>query len=130
MSKNNDVLGFFIGLAMFVTGGFLFMNNVQVSSGYIFRTTLFGRNYNGIVFIPLIASVIFLFFKYNWVSKTCCILSLLLIIVNIIVNLNLRWLSTSLFATLIIFVLMFGGLGLVLRFLFSNPKGKHGKKYE
>ena len=84
---------------------------------------------DGLIFVPLIASIIFLFYKYNFVSKLCCVLSLLIIMANIIMNLRMYWNGTSLFATIVIFVLLFGGIGLVLKTVFANPEGKHGKKY-
>ncbi len=129
-NNKNDVLAFFIGLAMLCVGGYLFANNVEVSTAHIFTTRLFGRSYEGVIFIPLIASIVFLFYKYNWVSKTCCGLSLLLIVINVIINLRLHWQSTNLFVTIIIFILLFGGLGLVMKTLFANPNGAHGKNYK
>ena len=44
-------------------------------------------------------------------------------------NLQLYWSATSLFSTIIIFVLLFGGVALIARVIFANPAGKHGKKY-
>lgn len=126
---NNDVIQFFVGLAMTVVGGYLFMQNVQVTSANLFAFSMFGREMDGLIFVPLIASIIFLFFKYNIVSKICCGLSLLLIIANVIMNLRLNWTATSLFGTLVIFVLLFGGIGLLAKVLFANPSGNHGKKY-
>ena len=128
-SGNNDVLQFFIGLAMLVVGGYMFLNNVEVMSGNIFRFVLFGRQMDGVLFIPLIASIIFLFYRYNIWSKICCCLSMLIILVNVIMNLRLYWRSSSLFALIVIFVLLFGGLGLVMKTVFANPDGDHGKKY-
>lgn len=128
-SGNNDVLQFFIGLAMLVVGGYMFLNNVEVISGNIFRFVLFGRQMDGVLFIPLIASIIFLFYRYNIWSKICCCLSMLIILVNVIMNLRLYWRSSSLFALIVIFVLLFGGLGLVMKTVFANPDGDHGKKY-
>lgn len=126
---NNDVLLFFVGLLMTVVGGYLFMQNVEVYATNIFRFSLFGKEMDGLIFIPLIASVIFLFYKYNWVSKTCCGLSLAIIIINVIMNMKLYWKATSLFATVVIFVLLFGGVGLLAKVIFANPGGKHGKSY-
>lgn len=123
----NDIIVFFVGLAMLVTGGFLFLENVEVTAGNLFAMFIMGKKMEGIVFIPLIASIIFLFYKYNLASKICCGLSVLIIIVNVIVNLRFRWLTQSLFATIIMFVLLFGGLTLVIKTLFANPEGKHGK---
>lgn len=126
----NDVLSFFIGLTMTAVGGYLFFQNVEVFSGNMFSFFLGGHNLEGLVFVPLIASIVFLFFKYNWVSKTCCIVSILLILANVISNLSMMWKGTTLFATIVMFVLFFGGLGLVLKALFANPDGKHGKNYK
>ena len=129
-NKANDSVVFFVGLVMAIVGGYFFMHNVQVDTSMLFRFSLFGRRMDGLIFVPLIASVIFLFYKYNTTSKICCLVSLLLIFANVIANLRLYWLSTTLFATIVIFVLFFGGLGLVMRSIFANPEGKHGKNYK
>lgn len=126
----NDVVAFFVGLLMLCVGGYLFMQNIQVSTSDIFRFSLMGRRMDGLIFVPLIASIIFLFYRYNIVSKICCGLSFFLIAANVIMNLRLTWSSTSLFATVVIFVLLFGGLGLVTKTLFANPDGDHGKSYK
>lgn len=126
---SNDVILFFTGLLMTVIGGYMFMKNVQVYSGYIFSLNLMGRELEGVIFIPLIASIIYLFYHYCTASKVCCGLSLAIIIINVIMNMRMSWNSTSLFATVVIFVLLFGGIGLLAKVLFANPSGKHGKKY-
>ena len=128
-NENNDVILFFVGLLMAVVGGYLFMQNVEVYASSIFSFSLFGRQMDGLIFVPLIASIIFLFYKYNWVSKLCCGLSIAIIIINVLMNMRLYWRSTSLFATVIIFLLLFGGIGLVAKALFANPSGRHGKNY-
>lgn len=129
-NDNNDVIGFFVGLAMLCVGGYLFLQNVEVVTANMFSFSIMGRRMDGLIFVPLIASIIFLFYKYNFASKLCCGLSLLIILVNVIANLRLYWNATSLFATIVIFVLLFGGLGLLLKTLFANPEGNHGKKYK
>lgn len=128
-NDGNDVIMFFVGLVMTVVGGYLFMQNVEVYASSIFNFRMFGRDMDGLIFIPLIASVIYLFYKYNTASKICCALSIAIIIVNVIMNLRLYWRATSLFVTILIFVLVFGGIGLLAKALFANPAGKHGKKY-
>lgn len=127
---SNDSIFFFTGLVMVVVGGYLFCQNVQVTTSDIFRFSVLGRRMDGLIFVPLIASVIFLFYKYNRVTKICCGLSVALILANVIMNLKLHWTVTSLFATIVIFVLLFGGLGLLMKTLFANPDGDHGKKYK
>lgn len=126
---NNDIIAFFAGLAMLCVGGYLFLENVTVTTSEMFQFSMMGKRMDGLIFVPLIASIIFLFYKYNFVSKLCCVLSLLIIVANIIMNLRMYWNGTSLFATIVIFVLLFGGIGLVLKTVFANPEGKHGKKY-
>lgn len=128
-NETNDVIMFFVGLIMTIVGGYLFMQNVEVYASSIFSFSLMGRQMDGLIFVPLIASIIFLFYKYNIVSKICCGLSVVIIIVNVIMNMHLYWRATSLFATIMIFVLLFGGIGILAKVLFANPSGKHGKKY-
>ena len=137
MSNNNrdfhgeyEVLEFFIGLAMLVVGGYMFMQNVTVYTSNIFTFRIGGHQFDGMIFVLLIASIIFLFFKYNIYSKICVGLSLLLIVANVIMNLSFYWTPMSLFGTVVMFVLLFGGIGLVLKTLFANPGGKHGKNYK
>lgn len=127
--ENNDVVAFFAGLAMTIAGGYLFMQNVEVYASSLFSFRIGGRNMDGLIFVPLIASIIFLFYKYCLVSKICCGISLVIIIANVIMNVHMYWRSTSLFSTIMIFVLLFGGIGLLAKVLFANPEGKHGKKY-
>lgn len=128
-NERNDVVEFFVGLVMMVAGGYLFMQNVQVTTSHIFSFSMFGRRMDGLIFVPLIASIVFLFYKYNFWSKLCCFLSLIIIIANVIMNLEIYWSATTLFGTIVIFVLLFGGMALVARVLFANPAGKHGKDY-
>ncbi|MBO4762798.1 MAG: hypothetical protein J5499_05175 [Lachnospiraceae bacterium] len=128
--KDNDVLLFFIGLVMLIVGGFIFFKNVSIMDGSMFAFSIGGYRLDGLVFVPLIASIVFLFYKYCLASKLCCIFSIILILINVIMNLRLRWRETSLFSGIIMFVLLFGGAGLLLRVIFANPNGKHGKNYK
>ncbi|MCQ2523871.1 MAG: hypothetical protein MJ123_05970 [Lachnospiraceae bacterium] len=125
----NDIVTFFIGLVMLVVGLYLFMQNVEVTTANIFTFSMFGHRMDGLIFLPLIASIIYIFFSYNKVSKTCFFLSIVLIIVNVIMNLRLYWNTQSLFVTIIIFILLFGGGALVMKTIFVNPNGKHGRDY-
>jgi hypothetical protein len=106
---------FLLGLAMAIGGGYLFMNQVHVSSSY---WNLWGYNAFGLSLLPLLAGIGFLFF--NGRSKLGWLLTFagaVIIVVGIIANLTVYWQSTSLFNTLIIFTLLAGGLGLVARSL-------------
>lgn len=106
---------FLIGLAMAIAGGYLFMNQVTVTSSY---WTLWGYNAFGLTLLPLLFGIGGLFF--NGRSKLAWLLTLggaVIIVVGIIANLTVYWHSTSLFNTLVIFTLLAGGLGLVARSL-------------
>ena len=59
-SPGNDLMQFFVGLAMFCVGGYLFLQNVVVY-GISFSLPFFRNDAQGLVFIPLIASIVFLF---------------------------------------------------------------------
>ena len=106
---------FLLGLAMAIGGGYLFMNQVQVSSSY---WTLYGYNAFGMSLLPLLAGIGFLFF--NGRSKVGWLLTFagsVIIGIGIIANLTVYWQTTSLFNTLMIFTLLAGGIGLVARSL-------------
>ena len=53
----------------------------------------------------------------------------MIIIANVLMKLNIYWRSTSLVATFVIFILLFGGIGLWAMVIFDNSGGRHGKKY-
>jgi uncharacterized protein len=106
---------FFAGLAMAAGGGYLLMNQVTVSSGL---WQLWGYNAFGISLIPLLIGVGLLFFdgrsKLGWVLT---FLGALVIFLGILTNLTIFFRPTSLFNTIIILVLLAGGLGLIARSL-------------
>jgi hypothetical protein len=106
---------FFGGLAMAAGGGYLLMNQVTVSSGL---WQLWGYNAFGISLIPLLIGVGFLFFNgrsaIGWVLT---LLGALVILLGILTNLTIFFRPTSLFNTIIILVLLAGGLGLIAKSL-------------
>ena len=106
---------FLFGLAMAAGGGYLLMNQVTVSSGY---WQLWGYNAFGMSLIPLLIGIGFLFFdgrsKVGWVLT---LLGALVIFLGILTNLTIFFRPTSLFNTIIILVLLAGGLGLIARSL-------------
>jgi hypothetical protein len=96
-------------------GGYLLTNQVTVSSGY---WQLWGYNAFGISLIPLLIGVGLLFFDgrsvIGWVLT---LLGALVILLGILTNLTIFFRPTSLFNTIIILVLLAGGLGLIARSL-------------
>src|SRR5581483_7452317 len=106
---------FLLGLLMAIAGGYLFLNQVTVSSSF---WTLWGYNAFGLTLLPLLFGIGTLFF--NGRSMLGWLLTLggaVMIVVGVIANLSVYWHSTSLFNTLVIFTLLAGGLGLVARSL-------------
>jgi len=104
---------FFAGLAMAAGGGYLLMNQVTVTSGF---WQLWGYNAFGISLIPLLIGVGMLFFdgrsRLGWLLTA---FGALVILLGILTNLTIFFRPTSLFNTIIILVLLAGGLGLIAR---------------
>lgn len=109
-------VGQFIGgLIMAGIGTYLFLNQVQVHTSW---GNLWGFNSFGLSLVPLLVGVGFLF--YNGKSVLGWILTLLgfgIIVAGILMNMDIYFKSTSLYNTLIMLILLAGGLGLILRSL-------------
>jgi len=109
---------FLVGLAMAVAGGYWLTSNVTVSSGF---WHLWGHNTFGMTLVPLIFGIGLLFF--NGKSKVGWLLLFVgsvIILAGILMNLQIYFQSTSLFNTLVMLVLLFGGIGLIARALRSH----------
>jgi len=108
---------FLLGLALLVAGGYLFLDNVIVSTGGNWGWGWFGGNRPfGITLIPLFLGIVFLFF--NGRSPIGWILTIgsgIVIFVGIVANLSVQWRPTSLYFTLVIIALMAAGIGLIAR---------------
>jgi hypothetical protein len=104
---------FFAGLAMTAGGGYLLLNQVTVSTGY---WQMWGYNAFGISLIPLLIGIALVFFdgksKLGWILTS---FGAIVIVLGIITNLTINYRPTTLFNTLIILVLIAGGLGLIVR---------------
>jgi hypothetical protein len=111
---------FFFGLALAVVGGYLILNQVQVSSSFNFFG-LWGWNRQagfGLTMLPLLIGIGVLFFDGS--SKIGWILSvggLLTILAAVLMSLSIHWAQTSLFNTILMFGMLAGGLGLIARSL-------------
>ena len=115
---------FFAGLALTVVGGYLILNQVQVSSSFSFFG-LWGWNRNagfGLTMLPLLIGIGVLFFdgksKLGWILTVGGVLTIL---AAVLMSLSIQWAPTSLFNTLMMFGLLAGGLGLVARSLRAYP---------
>lgn len=104
---------FLLGFVLAAAGGYLLSQQVVVTSGF---WSLWGHNAFGLTLIPLLLGVAVLFF--NGRSKVGWLLLLgggVFLLAGILMNLEIYFRSTSLFNTLSMLVLLFGGLGLLAR---------------
>jgi hypothetical protein len=112
---------FFTGLALTVVGGYLVLNQVQVSSSFAFFGVGVTAGF-GLTLLPLLFGVGVLFFdgksKPGWFLSVAGALATL---AAILMSLSISWQSTTLFNTLAMFVLLAAGVGLVLRSLRPDP---------
>jgi uncharacterized protein len=109
---------FVIGLVMAAVGGYLLLHQVTVTTGL---WALWGYNAFGLTLVPLLVGIGWLFFDgrstFAWLLV---VLGSAIIFAGIITNLQLYFRPTSLFNTLIMLVLLVGGLGLIARALRSH----------
>ncbi|HSK72709.1 MAG TPA: hypothetical protein VK892_13495 [Pyrinomonadaceae bacterium] len=109
---------FLIGLAMTVAGAYLLTNQVLVTSSF---WTLWGYNTFGISLLPLIAGIGLLFFNgKSIIGWILLFIGVVIIFTAIIMNLQIYFHQTSLFNTIAMLVLLFGGIGLIARSLRSH----------
>ena len=109
---------FLFGLALAIAGGYLIMNQVQVTSGY---WGWWGTNTFGLTLLPLVIGIGLLFF--NGRSIPGWLLAgggAVIIFVGILANLQIYFRQTSLFNTILMLTLFAGGLGLMARGLKSS----------
>ena len=108
---------FLLGLIMAIAGGYLLFHQVQVYGGYWNWTSFGGSGRSfGITLLPLLLGIGILFVNgKSLVGRLLTFGGALVIVVGIIANLDIHFQQTSLWNTLIILVLLVGGIGLVVR---------------
>ena len=120
-SGGNELLQFFIGVILLGAGLFMLSKRVMVhSSWYIWRIGSFDLS-SGTVTIPLIIGIIWYFFNSkSVVPKIIITLSVIFIVLTIIMSVRINFVTTSMFAYVLIFGLAAAGAGLLLKVLFKN----------
>ena len=108
---------FFIGLTMAVVGVYLLLNQVQVTASF----WNFGRFGGfGPTLLPLLVGVAFLFYNgksvIGWLLTA---LGLAIVLAGILMNMDIYFRQTTLFNTIVMLGLLFGGLGVIARSLRS-----------
>jgi len=111
---------FFLGSGMAIAGGYLLLSQITVRTSF---WRIWGYDASGSLFIPFLLGVGLLF--ANGSSKLGWLLtagSLVALIAGVLVNLNVYFAQTSLWNALVIFVLLAGGIGLIVRSLREQPR--------
>lgn len=112
------IIEFFIGLAMVISGSYLLVSRVIVTSAF---WNWGGYNTFGLSLIPLIAGIAFVFFNGKSVIGWLLVfISVVIIGSGILMNLQIYFQPTSLFNTIIMIVLFAGGIGLLARSVMAH----------
>lgn len=109
---------FLLGFAMACVGGYLIANQVLVVGSY---WSFYGPSTFGITMIPMLIGIAMLF--WNGRSMLGWLLTLagaLFILAGVIANLHIYFQPASLFNTLVMLILLVGGLGLIARALYPH----------
>jgi hypothetical protein len=118
MSRKNDFyLFFWSGLIMMVVGLFFLSQKVTVTNSFWGGgMRLMGMYINsGIVMVPFIFSLIWLFIKTNMASKIALVLSVILILASLIQSTRFYIQYLSLFDWVVMLVLIFGGMAFIAK---------------
>ncbi len=109
---------FLLGLGMTIAGAYLLTSNVTVTSSW---WTVWGHNAFGLSLLPLIIGIGLLFFNGRSIAGWLLTFAgVVIIFIGIITNLQIYFQQTSLFNTIVMLVLLAGGIGLVARSLAAH----------
>ena len=112
------IIEFVIGLAMTIAGAYLLTNQVTVTSGF---WRMWGYNTFGLSLVPLIFGIGFVFFNGKSIIGWILIfVGVVIIGAAILMNLQIYFQPTSLFNTIIMLILLFGGIGLIGRAIVAH----------
>ena len=104
---------FVIGLIMACLGGYWLSNQVKVVGSY---WDLWGTNSFGLTLVPLLFGVGILFWKgRSTIGWFLTVAGALFILAGVIANMHIYYQQTSLFNTVLMLVLLVGGVALIAR---------------
>ncbi|HLY18868.1 MAG TPA: hypothetical protein VKR61_16675 [Bryobacteraceae bacterium] len=110
---------FLLGFAMCMIGGYLLTNQVIVAGSY---WAFWGGNTFGITLIPMLFGVGLLFRDgRSIIGWLLTVAGALFILAGVLANMHIYFQPTSLFNTIVMLVLLVGGLGLIARAMRSHP---------
>ena len=104
---------FILGFAMACIGGYLISNQVSVVGSY---WSFWGTNTFGITLLPMLFGIAILFWNgRSIIGWLLTVAGALFILAGVIANMHIYFQQTSLFNTLVMLILLVGGLGLIAR---------------
>jgi hypothetical protein len=104
---------FLLGFALACVGGYLLANQVVVAGSY---WSFWGGNTFGITLIPMLIGIGLLFRDgRGMIGWLLTIAGALFIVAGVLANLQIYFRPTSLFNTIVMLVLLVGGLGLIAK---------------
>ncbi|HKX75207.1 MAG TPA: hypothetical protein VJR05_07440 [Acidimicrobiia bacterium] len=115
---------FLLGVAMTIGGGYLLLNSLRVVNGFGGALYDFGglRLTGGMILIPFIIGVGIIFYDSSrWYGWFLAGASLLALIVGAVASVRFSFAGMSAFDLIVILILLFGGIGLVLRSVRELP---------
>jgi drug/metabolite transporter superfamily protein YnfA len=118
---------FLLGIIMLTVGGYLLFNQVDIHGGYWRFSFLGGGGGSsfGITLIPLLFGIGILFTNgQSMIGRVLTGLGGLVIIVGIIVNMDMQFRRTSMWNTLVMLILIVGGIGLIVRAVMPMGQNK------
>jgi hypothetical protein len=119
---------FLLGLIMAIVGGYLLLQEVSVHGGYwsFGFAGGYGRSF-GLTLLPLLFGIGILFANgSSFAGRVLTGGGALIILAGIIMNLDIHFRETSLFNTLVMLILLVGGIGLIVRAVM--PMGEPAKR--
>jgi len=110
---------FVLGFIMVCLGGYFLSNQVSVVGSY---WSFYGTNTFGLTLVPLLFGVGLLFWNGRSIAGwILTVAGALFILAGVIANMHIYFQQTSLFNTLVMLVLLVGGLGLIARSVRFHP---------
>ena len=104
---------FLMGVVMACIGAYLLANQVVVAGSY---WSFYGANTFGITLIPMLLGVAMLFWNgRSLLGWLLTVVGALFILAGVIANMHIYFQPATLFHTLIMLVLLVGGLGLIAK---------------
>jgi len=109
---------FLLGFVMACVGGYLLANQVMIVGSY---WSFYGANTFGVTLLPMLFGVGLLFWKgrsvIGWLLTGA---GALFIVAGVIANMHIYFQPATLFNTIIMLVLLVGGVGLIARALLPH----------